>query len=200
MTKPTRAALYLRVSTDRQTTENQATRLAAVAAGRGWNVVATYEDFAISGTKGRAQRKGLDGLLKAAARHRFDVVMAWSIDRLGRSLIDLLDTLKTLEASQVDLYLDQQAIDTTTPAGRAMFQMVGVFAEFERSIISERVKAGLNRAKAEGKHLGRYPPVALAKLDEARAMLANGTGVLKTAKTVGVGTSVVQGLKRAMSA
>jgi DNA invertase Pin-like site-specific DNA recombinase len=92
------------------------------------------------------QAPGLDNVLKDAQRRRFDVVMAWAIDRLGRSLIDLLGTIQALEACGVDLYLDQQAIDTTTPAGKLMFQVTGAFAEFERSMIRQRVHAGLKRA------------------------------------------------------
>ncbi|MFZ2075066.1 MAG: recombinase family protein, partial [Xanthobacteraceae bacterium] len=98
--------------------------------------------------KGRKDRPGLDAMLKEAQRGAFDVVMAWSIDRVGRSLIDLLGTIQHLEACKVDLYLDQQAIDTTTPIGKLMFQVTGAFAEFERSMIRERVHAGLKRAVA----------------------------------------------------
>jgi len=109
-------------------------------------VVEQYSDTGISGSKGRDGRPGLDQMLKDASRRKFDVVMAWAIDRLGRSLIDLLGTIQTLDASGVDLYLDQQAIDTTTPAGKLMFQVTGAFAEFERSMIRQRVHAGLKRA------------------------------------------------------
>jgi DNA invertase Pin-like site-specific DNA recombinase len=112
-----RAALYVRVSTDHQSVENQVRELREVAERRGWVLVETYQDAGISGSEGRAQRPGLDALLKDASRRKFDVVMAWAIDRLGRSLIDLLGTIQHLEAVGVDLYLDQQAIDTTTPAG-----------------------------------------------------------------------------------
>ena len=94
-------------------------------------------------------------MLKDASKRRFDVVMAWAIDRLGRSLIDLLGTIQSLEACGVDLYLDQQSIDTTTPTGRLMFQITGAFAEFERSMIRQRVNAGLKRAVEQGKQLGR---------------------------------------------
>jgi DNA invertase Pin-like site-specific DNA recombinase len=133
-----RAAVYIRVSTDRQTLENQRKALEAVAERRGWEIVAVYTDAGISGAKGRADRPGLDDMLNAAIKGGFDVVMAWSIDRLGRSLIDLLGTIQHLEACGVDLYLDQQSIDTTTPAGRLMFQICGAFAEFERSMIRQR--------------------------------------------------------------
>jgi DNA invertase Pin-like site-specific DNA recombinase len=129
-----RAALYVRVSTDHQSVENQVRELRQVAERRGWQVTEVYRDAGISGAKGRDQRPGLDALLKDARRRKLDVVMAWAIDRLGRSLVDLLDTIQHLEAVGVDLYLDQQSIDITTPAGKLLFQMTGAFAEFERSI------------------------------------------------------------------
>jgi DNA invertase Pin-like site-specific DNA recombinase len=125
----------------------------------GWEIVKVYKDHGISGAKGREKRPQFDALHRDAARRQFDVVMAWSVDRLGRSLQDLVGFLSELHAMRVDLFLHQQGLDTTTPAGKAMFQMLGVFAEFERSIIQERVRAGLRRAKSEGKQLGR-PPIA----------------------------------------
>lgn len=158
MTKRTgsrRAVLYLRVSTGSQTTENQRVALEAVAAGRGWEIVHVYEDRGVSGTKGRDKRPGLDAMLKDASRGKFDVVMVWALDRLGRSLPDLLSTAQHLQAIGVDLYIDQQAIDTTTPAGKLFFAVSGAFAEFERNLIRERVVAGLRRAKAKGTKLGR---------------------------------------------
>src|SRR5262249_24796197 len=142
------AALYVRVSTDAQTVENQIRELRQVAKRRGWDVVEVYSDAGISGAKGRNGRPGLDSMLKDASRRRFDIVMAWAIDRLGRSLSDLLDTIQHLEACGVDLYLDQQSIDTTTPMGKLVFQVTGAFAEFERTMIRQRIKAGLKRAVA----------------------------------------------------
>ena len=136
-------------------------------------------------------------MLKAAIKGGFDVVMAWSIDRLGRSLIDLLGTIQHLETCGVDLYLDQQSIDTTTPTGRLMFQICGAFAEFERSMIQQRISAGLGRAKAQGKRLGR-PKVPSAIECRAQHHLAKGMGILKVAKTLGLGTGTVQRIKRAM--
>src|ERR1700689_3265221 len=150
-----RIALYLRVSTSEQTVDNQQRELKAVAQRHGWNIVAVYKDEGVSGTKGRDKRPGFDQLCQGIARREFDIVAAWSVDRLGRSLQDLLGVLSELHAKGVDLYLHQQGIDTTTPAGKAMFQMMGVFAEFERAMIVERVNAGLARARAEGKKLGR---------------------------------------------
>src|SRR6478609_11348837 len=165
-----RAALYVRVSTDAQTVENQIRELRQVAGRRGWDVVEVYSDAGISGAKGRNGRPGLDAMLKDANRRKFDVVMAWAIDRVGRSLIDLLGTIQHLEAVGVDLYLDQQSIDTTTPAGRLLFRMTGAFAEFERSMIRHRVRAGLKRAVDSGKQLGR-PKVAPAMEKRIQAQL-----------------------------
>ena len=150
-----RAVLYLRVSTVDQTTANQERELRLVAERAGWEIVGVYRDHGISGAKGRDKRPRFDALHKAAARREFDVVMAWSVDRLGRSLQDLVAFLSELHAAGVDLFLHQQGIDTTSPGGKAMFQMLGVFSEFERSIIQERVRAGLRRAVAKGKRLGR---------------------------------------------
>jgi DNA invertase Pin-like site-specific DNA recombinase len=121
-------------------------------------------------------------MLKDAQRRRFDVVMAWAIDRLGRSLIDLLGTIQTLEACGVDLYLDQQSIDTTTPAGRLMFQVTGdAFAEFERSMIRQRIRAGLRRAKEAGKRLGR-PRIPSELEKRIQSQLRAGKGMLAIAK------------------
>lgn len=194
-----RVALYARVSTDGQTTENQLRELREVASRHGWQVIEEYVDQGVSGAKGRGQRPQLDRLLKAVVRKEFDLVMAWSVDRLGRSLQDLLSLLSELHSKSVDLYLHQQGIDTTTPAGRAMFQMMGVFAEFERSMIQERVRAGLQRAKASGKTLGR-PKVAREVEQKIRAYREQGTGIKKTASELGVSVSVVQRVDREMKA
>jgi len=193
-----RAAIYVRVSTDKQTVENQLRELRQIAERRGWQIVEEYHDAGISGAKGRDQRPGLDRMLKDASKRRFDVVMAWAIDRLGRSLIDLLGTIQGLEAANVDLFLEQQAIDTTTPAGKLMFQMTGAFAEFERSMIRQRVNAGLRRAVEQGKQLGR-PRVSPAIEKRILSHLRKGVGILKTAKTLGVGTGTVQRIKQEMS-
>ena len=152
-----RVAFYLRVSTGEQTTENQRRELEQVAKRSGWQVVEIYEDAGISGANGREKRPAFDKLLKDASRREFDLVAAWSVDRLGRSLQHLVAFLGELHALKIDLYLHQQGIDTTTPAGKAMFQMMGVFAEFERAMMRDRIRAGLARARAQGKRLGRLP-------------------------------------------
>jgi DNA invertase Pin-like site-specific DNA recombinase len=208
-----RAALYVRVSTDEQSVENQIRELTQVAERRGWQVVDIYRDAGISGAKGRDQRPGLDAMLKDASRRKFDVVMAWAIDRVGRSLIDLLGTIQHLESCGVDLYLDQQNIDTTTPTGKLLYSITGAFAEFERSMIRQRVKVGISRRKAEiarnktftsnagivRRSLGR-PGAEPEKKALARIELTKGTGILKTAKLTGLGTGTVQRLKRDMTA
>ena len=186
-----RAALYVRVSTDAQTVENQMRELRQVAVRRGWDVVEVYSDAGISGAKGRNGRPGLDSMLKDASRRKFDIVMAWAIDRLGRSLVDLLGTIGHLEACGVDFYLDQQSIDTTTPMGKLVFQVTGAFAEFERTMIRQRVKAGLKRAVAQGVKLGR-PKIDSATERKVRKQLAKGIGILKVAKSLGIGTGTVQ--------
>src|SRR5215467_1357743 len=192
-----RAAIYVRVSTDKQTVENQVAALRQIAERRGWQVVEQYHDAGISGSKGRDRRPGLDQMLKDASRRKFDVIMAWALDRVGRSLIDLLGTIQTLEACGIDLYLDQQAIDTTTPAGKLMFQVCGAFAEFERSMIRQRIHAGLKRAVAQGKTLGR-PKVDAALEKRIRAQLRGGKGIRKVARECGVGTGTVQRIKQEM--
>src|SRR6201981_1335050 len=152
-----RAVLYLRVSTLDQTTANQERELREVACRMGCEIVKVYKDHGISGAKGRDKRPAFDALCRDATQRRFDLVMAWSVDRLGRSLQDLIGFLSDLHALGIDLFLHQQGLDTTTPSGKAMFQMMGVFAEFERAMIQERVRAGLARAKDEGKRLWRPP-------------------------------------------
>ena len=191
MGKEKRVGLYLRVSTSGQTVENQRQELMRVAKQRGWQVVEEYVDHGISGSKGRDERPAFKKLTKDAAAGKLDMVAAWSIDRIGRSLQHLVEFMEELKTQGVGLYLHQQNVDSSTAAGKAMLSMCGVFAEFERSIIVERINAGLARAKAEGKELGR-PRVDDATEREIRKMLAKGTGKLKIARTLKVGVSTVQ--------
>ncbi len=187
-----RAAIYVRVSTGAQTVENQLRELRTVAERHGWQIVTEFSDKNISGAKGREQRPGLDKVLQAVARREVDIVLAWSVDRLGRSLQDLLSFLAELHAKGVDLYLHQQGLDTSTPAGKALFQMMGVFAEFERAIIRERVRSGLARAKAQGKILGRRRNDDPKRLASVLSLRKKGIGIGKIARTLGIGTSYVQ--------
>jgi DNA invertase Pin-like site-specific DNA recombinase len=210
-----RVAIYTRVSTKDQTTENQLQELHAWAARAGHTVVKVYEDAGISGAKGRDQRPGFDAMLKAAVRREFDMLAVWSSDRLGRSLRHLVEVLETIRDTGTGLYIHTQSVDTTTPAGRAMFGMLGIFAELEREMIQTRIKAGMDRVRAEmdrngGKYtsrksgvvrrsLGRPGAVTDDKLKAARAELANDAGIVKSAKLVGLGTGTVHKLRREMS-
>ena len=190
-----RVALYARVSTESQTTDNQLVELRLVAERMGWENVGEFVDHAISGAKGRDQRPAFDKLQKGAVRKDFDMVAAWSVDRLGRSLQDLVGFLKEIHASGADLYLHQQGINTGTPAGKALFQMCGVFAEFERSMIKERVLTGIARSRVTGTKSGK-PHGRPANLDNPephiRKLRAEGLGMLKIAKQLSIGVSTVQ--------
>lgn len=195
---PKRVAVYLRVSTPDQTTSNQLRDLKAAIDRHGWELAEVFEDCGVSGAKGRERRPAFDRLLKAVARKEFDLVAAWSVCRLGRSLQDLVSFLLELRGKGVDLYLHQQGLDTSTAAGRMMFQLLGVFAEFERTIIQERVRAGLDRAKSQGKALGR-PRVPDAIEQAIRAKLSAHMGIGKIAEALGVGRSTVTRIKKAMA-
>ena len=191
MTKLVRVGIYLRVSTPGQTTDNQLIELQKVVEQRGWQVVQTYDDHGISGFTGRDKRPAFDQLCKDAARGKFDMVMAWSIDRLGRSLHHIISFIGEISELGVGLYLHQQAVDTSTVAGRAMLAMCSVFAEFERGMIVDRVNAGLQRARQQGKLLGR--PKVSADVEQAiKEHRDKGLGMGKIARELGIGVSVVQ--------
>ena len=182
-----KTAIYCRVSSDKQTTDNQVIKLKQVAERNGWEVEAIYADT-ISGAK--SKRPELDKLMKSVIRKEIDIVMVWSVDRLGRSLQHLITLLSDIHSKDVDLYLHQQGIDTTTPSGKMMFQMLGVFSEFERSMIQDRVKAGLERARSQGKRLGR-PPVPPITVDKIKSLREEGMSLRKIAKKMGVSVGKV---------
>lgn len=195
--KRKRVAIYARVSTDGQTIANQQRELEEIAQRHRWDVVEVFTDKGISGAKGRDKRPGFAKLWQGITRRDFDLVAAWSVDRLGRSMVDLVSFLGELHAKGVDLYLHKQGLDTSTPAGKAMFQMLGVFAEFERSIIQERVRSGMARAAAQGKHIGR-PRVSEETERAIRKELSGGKGIRRVAAEQGVGTGTVQRIKAEM--
>ena len=191
-----RVALYARVSTDKsQTVETQLRQLHEVAARLGWLVVAVHADEGISGAHGREKRPGLDALMKQVMRREIDMVAAWSVDRLGRSLQHLVGLLADLQAREVGLYLHVQGLDTSTPSGRAMFQMLGVFAEFEREMIRERVLAGIDRARARGRRLGR-PAIPERQAQAVRAALAQGLSIRAAARATGAAPTTVARIAR----
>jgi DNA invertase Pin-like site-specific DNA recombinase len=192
MSKSKRVGIYLRVSTVDQTVENQRQDLLRVAAQRGWEIVEEYIDHGISGAKGRDKRPAFDRLAKAAAHGKLDMVAAWSIDRLGRSLSHISVFIDELRQQKVGLYLHQQNVDSSTASGEAMLGMCSVFAQFERAIIVERINAGLSRARSQGKHLGRPTSVTSKTEQKIRDLRAEGLGMRKIAKQLGCGTSTVQ--------
>ena len=197
-TNGVRAAIYLRVSRDDQTTENQRLVLEKVAGHRGWLTVQTYEDQGISGAKGRGQRPAFDQMLKDAVRRRFDVLMVWSIDRLGRSVLHVANALAELDAAGVALYSDQQAIDSTAPMGRAMIQR----ARFWASRSGRSSAAGFSRAWTACVSRGRSWDVKKVspKIEDAiRRHLSAGNGILRVAAPVGVGSGTVQRVRREMA-
>lgn len=200
--KAKRAAIYARVSTDGQTTENQLRELRLVAERNGWPIIHEYIDQGISGAKGREQRPAFNALWKGATRREFDVVMVWAVDRLGRSLTHLVNFLSEIHAKKVDLFIYQQGIDTTTPAGKALFGMMGVFAEFERSMIQERVKAGIKRVRANGQRWGRRKveetdPALCTQMIELRQQ---GLGMGAIGKRVGLSSRTVWRFLRGVEA
>ena len=194
-----RVAIYTRVSTDEQTTENQKLELLKVIEHRQGTGPKIFEDQGISGAKGRDKRPALDEMLKSCLRGEFDIVAAWSVDRLGRSLSDLVALLNELHAANVGLYLHQQAIDTTTPSGRAMYQMIGVFAEFERSMIQERGKAGLRRAVAQGQRLGAAPKIEEDDRRTIRFALELGESAQNLADRYGVSRMTIYRIRKELT-
>jgi DNA invertase Pin-like site-specific DNA recombinase len=194
MKRRQRVAIYVRVSRDDQLTINQERELRDWCERAGHDVVQVYKDHGVSGTKGRDKRPKFDAMLKVAVRREFDLLAVWSSCRLGRSLPHLVEVLETIRGVNIGLYIHTQALDTTTPAGRAMFGMLAVFSVFEREMIVARTKVGIARARAAGKQIGRTR-IEDIRTAKARAMLEAGTGILKTARLAGLGTSTVQRLK-----
>jgi DNA invertase Pin-like site-specific DNA recombinase len=188
MKPATRAALYTRVSTADQSTALQHDEAARVIAARGWTLAATFEDVGVSGAKGR--RPGLDALLAAASKRRFDVLVVWRADRLFRSVHHMVTTLADLSALGVDFVSCTEPFDTSTPTGRLLFHLCAAFAQFERDVIIERTVAGMAAAKRRGKRIGR--PRRYVDVDRARELRAAGKSVRAIAAELGVGVGTLQ--------
>ena len=185
------AIVYARVSTKNgQSVQRQIDELKVVAEKSGWNIAEILCDEGISGAKGRKERPAFDKALKLITQRKADRLMVWSVDRLGRSLKDLVSTMEEINAAGADLYIHTQALDTSSPSGRAMFGMISIFAELERELIRERVISGLERARRDGKRLGRkpIPPITKKKVIELRA---TGLSQQKIANRVGISTGKV---------
>lgn len=194
-----RVAIYARVSTDEQTTQNQLNDLTEVADRLEWDIVKVFKDDGISGAKGRDKRPGFDALMKGVTRKEFDLVAAWSVCRIGRSLPDLISFMTEVNDRGIGLYLHKQGLDSTSPSGRLMFNLLSVFSEYERAMISDRVKSGIARKRmADENHRHGRPPICQKKVREIQAALAAGYGIHKTAKQIGVGVGTVQKIKKQM--
>ena len=192
----TRVGIYVRVSTGEQSCESQLHALRKASERHGWEIVQEFADGGVSGSKGRDKRPAYDAMLKAVARREFDKVLVWNIDRLARSMTELLKVLGELKAKGVDLYIDQMAVDTATPSGELLFHVAGAVGQFERQLIRSRVLAGLDRARSKGVRLGRRPisdPKLIAKV---KSMRADGVGIVKIGKSLGLGTSTVDRIIR----
>lgn len=183
-----RAAIYMRVSTDGQTTENQRLAVEQYCKLQGWKVAKVYEDVGVSGAQDR--RTGLDALKADVAKSRFDVVLVWKFDRLARSTTHLLETLSLLTRYGVDFVSVTEAVDSSTPAGKMVLTFLGAIAEFEREIIRERVVCGLERAKSEGVRLGR-PRVGF-DVNEAVRLKKDGRSWNQLAKQLGVSSATLR--------
>ena len=181
-----RVAIYGRVSTTEQTSDNQINYLKEIVSQNGWELVRTYVDEGISGTKGRDKRPELDRLCKDMVRRKFNRILVWDISRLGRSLQHLVEFLNEVQSVNCHLYIHQSGLDTSTPSGRMMFQMVGVFSEFEREMISERVKLGLERVKSQGQSLGRPNKINTKMVTEMVQLRDIGWSMSKISDHLGV--------------
>jgi DNA invertase Pin-like site-specific DNA recombinase len=182
-----RVALYLRVSTTDQDPETQAREVRAFVESRSWEVVETYQDLGVSGA--RARRPALDQLVKDAWRGRFEAIVVWDLSRIARSTLNALELLRELEQLKVRLVAVKQTFDTDTPLGKAFFTLAAMFAELERSILIERVRAGMARARAEGKRIGR--PVRHVDLELLGRLRTEGLSVRQIARKLEVPSSTV---------
>ena len=186
-----KAVIYSRVSTNEQTVDNQLKVLREVAEKRGLEVVREISDEGISGATGRDARKGFDELIKGSIKNEWDIILVWDVSRLGRSLKHLVSFLEDIQSANCDMYIHQSGIDTSTPSGKMMFGMLSVFSEFERSMIRERVIAGQQRAKAEGKHIGRPTNVNDGIITAVYQLRQNNVPISRIAKDLQIGVGTV---------
>ncbi|MDC1164007.1 recombinase family protein [Gammaproteobacteria bacterium] len=186
-----KAVIYSRVSTNEQTVENQLRVLREVAEKRGLEVVREISDEGISGAKGRNERPGFDELIKGSVKNQWDIILVWDVSRLGRSLKHLVSFLEDIQSAHCDMYIHQSGIDTSTASGKMMFGMLSVFSEFERSMIRERVIAGQQRAKSEGKHIGRPTNVNDGIINAVYQLRQNNVSISRIAKDLQIGVGTV---------
>ena len=186
-----RCAIYTRVSTTGQTVENQLKILREYADKNGYTVVHEFNDEGISGAKGRDKRPEFDALIKDATRKKFDMILTFSVCRLGRSLSDLVSFLNEMNSINCDLYIHQSGISSKTASGKMLFQMIGVFSEFEREMIRERVIAGQKRYVKNGGKMGRPSNLTEGLINSIKFMREKKIGIRKISRELGVGVSTI---------
>jgi DNA invertase Pin-like site-specific DNA recombinase len=187
-----KAVIYARVSTSNQTCDNQISALREVAKRHGWHIVRELKDEGISGTKGRSERPGWDALHRMVQKKEADIVLAWSLDRLGRSISELIGFMKELTAANVELYCEQQSLNTQTPSGRMCFAIFAAMGEYERELIRERVLAGLETAKRNGRKLGRPSNVNPGTKTAVSELRQRGMSICAIAKTLRIGVDTTR--------
>ena len=186
-----KVVIYTRVSTDKQTVENQVKELTEYCKRCNFEIVKIYRDEGISGTKGRDERSGLDEMMKDAVHHKFDMLLCYSICRLSRSLKELITIMNTLNELKIDMFFSVQSIDTTTSAGKMIFNIFGSLAEFERELLRERIKSGINRAREQGKKLGRKTKINESLVTAVRLLRDRDMSIKNISKELNIGIGTI---------
>ena len=191
------AAIYARVSTSSQTVENQITELREIATRNGWSIVAELSDIGVSGVKGRDQRPAFDELIRRAVRREVDVILVWAIDQLGRSMQHLVSFMNEIQALGIDLYCHQQALNTSTPAGRMVFSVFSALGEYERELIRERIIVGQRRARSQGIRIGRPTKMNEAVRTSVRLLRDKGMSIREIARQLEIEVGTVYAILKA---
>ena len=186
-----KVVIYTRVSTDKQTVENQVKELTEYCKRCNFEIVKIYRDEGISGTKGRDERSGLDEMMKDAVHHKFDMLLCYSICRLSRSLKELITIMNTLNELKIDMFFSVQSIDTTTSAGKMIFNIFGSLAEFERELLRDRIKSGINRAREQGKKLGRKTKINESLVTAVRLLRDRDMSIKNISKELNIGIGTI---------
>jgi len=182
---------YYRVSTKNQTILNQKLELESLAERMGYEIVEEYKDEGISGAKNRDERPALNEMMKDAVRGKFEMILCYDLSRLGRNLEELIRIMNEMNSLNINLFFYREAINTDTSSGKLMFSMFGVLAQWEKSLISERIISGINRARTQGKKIGRPSTFNEGLMQAVRKMREKGMGIVAISRTLGIGVSSV---------
>lgn len=184
-------AIYVRVSTNKQDSTNQLIELRDLAKRMNYEIVQEYIDNGISGTKGREDRPGLDLLLTHAGQRKFEQVMIFDITRLGRSLQNCIETLNYLNSMKIDILIQKQGIDTSSSVGKLTFSLMASLGEYEKNLMRERIILGINRAKSQGKKLGRPSNMNDGMKNAIKILREKGMGIVSISKQLNCGVGTV---------